>query len=341
MRQNFAFAKIWTDKRWIVPAALCAFAVFVILRWPFSQPRIVQSLKETFPVTVTFQSFRPTYFPHPGCVAEGVSFQRLGSSAQTPPIVTIQKLKIQGHYLDLLFRPGYLARIAAKGFLMRVPPIGTQVQETHWRVTPSNTRVGEIVLDGSVVEIARDDKNSALRFDIHKLRLGSVSEKTAWSYVLALPTPLPPGEIHAQGKFGPYNSGDAGETPLAGEYDFENADLGVFEGIAGILSSRDSFQGKLKEIKTQGAVDVPNFEVTRSNHPVHLSSKCHAYVNGTNGDVTLESVTATFLNTRIEAKGEIAGKPGQHGKTASVDLKAADGRIQVVLRLFVGEPKPP
>jgi AsmA-like C-terminal region len=343
MRQNFAFAKIWTDKRWIVPAALalCAFAVFVILRWPFSQPRIVQSLQETFPVTVTFQSFRPTYFPHPGCVAEGVSFQRLGSSAQTPPIVTIQKLKIQGHYLDLLFRPGYLARIAVKGFLMRVPPIGTQVQETNWRAIPSNTRVGEIVLDGSVVEIARDDEKSALRFDIHKLRLGSVSEKTAWSYELALHNPLPPGEIHAQGKFGPYNSGDAGETPLAGKYDFENADLGVFEGIAGILSSRDSFQGKIKEIKTQGAVDVPNFEVTRSKHPVHLTSKYHAFVNGTNGDVTLESVTATFLNTRVEAKGEIAGKPGQHGKTANVDLTVADGRIQDVLRLFVREPKPP
>src|ERR1700740_1883539 len=101
MRQNFAFAKIWTDKRWIVPAALCAFAIFVILRWPFSQPRIVQSLKETFPVTVTFQSFRPTYFPHPGCVAEGVSFQRLRRLAPTPPHVNIPKIKKQNQYMDL------------------------------------------------------------------------------------------------------------------------------------------------------------------------------------------------------------------------------------------------
>jgi AsmA-like C-terminal region len=345
MRRDFASAKLRTKKRWTVPAAvavaLCASAFFLILRWPFSQTRIVRSLQETFPVTVTFQNFRPTYFPHPGCVAAGVSLQRLGSSAQTPPIVTIQKLKIQGHYLDLLFRPGFLARIATKGFLVRVPPTGTHVQETGWRETPSNIRVGEIVLDGSAVEIARTDDKSALRFDIHKLRLGSVSEKTAWSYELAIHNPLPPGEIYAHGKFGPYNSGDTGETPIAGEYDFEKADLGVFEGIAGTLSSRDKFQGKLKEIETQGAVDVPNFEVTRSKHPIHLTSKYHALVNGTNGDVTLERVSATFLKTRIEAKGEIAGKPGLHGKTASVDLTVLDGRIQDVLRLFVREPKPP
>ena len=347
MRRDFPSGKFWTNKRWLVPAALaaglalCAFAVFVILHWPFSQPRIVRSLQETFPVIVTFQNFRPTYFPHPGCVAEGVSFQRLGSSAQTPPIVTIQKLKIQGHYLDFLFRPGYLARIVAKGFLVRVPPIGTQVQETGWRETPSNIRVGEMVLDGSMVEIERADDKSTLRFDIHKLRLGSVSEKTAWSYEIVLHNPLPPGEIQAHGQFGPYNSGDAGETPIAGEYDFEKADLGVFEGIAGTLSSKDKFQGKLKEIETQGTVDVPNFEVTRSKHPVHLTSKFHAFVNGTNGDVKLERVSATLLKTRIEAKGEIAGKPGQHGKTANLDLTVADGRIQDVLRLFVREAKPP
>src|ERR1700739_3096206 len=151
MRRDFASAKLRTKKRWTVPAAvavaLCAFAFFLILRWPFSQTRIAQSLQETFPVTVTFQNFRPTYFPHPGCVAEGVSFRRLGSPAQTPPIVTIQKLNIQSHYLDLLFRPGYLARITTRGFLVQVPPIGTEVQQTGWRKMPSSIKVGEIVLD--------------------------------------------------------------------------------------------------------------------------------------------------------------------------------------------------
>ncbi len=346
MRETFAHSRPrMSKKKWVILAALLltlsAFAAFLVLRWPFSQQRIVQSLQKTFPASVTFQNFRPTYSPHPGCVAEGVSFRRLGSSAQTPPIVTIQKLKIQGHYLDLLLRPGYVARIATKGFQVHVPPIGTKVQETGRRETPSSTRVGEIVLDGSEVEIARDDPNAVLRFDVRKLRLTSVSKKTAISYDIAFHNPLPPGEIHAHGQFGPYSTGDAGETPFAGEYDFQNADLGVLEGISGTLSSEDKFQGKLKHIETQGTVDVPNFEVTHSKHSVHLTSRFHAFVNGTNGDVTLERVSAGFLKTQIEAKGEIVMKSGIRGKTATVDLTVADGRIQDVLRLFVRESKPP
>jgi hypothetical protein len=70
-------------------------------------------------------------------------------------------------------------------------------------------------------------------------------------------------------------------------------------------------------------------------------SKFHAFVDGTNGDVTLERVSAAFLKTRVEAKGEIAETSGTHGKTATVDLTVADGKIQDVLRLFVREPKPP
>jgi len=346
MHKNFAAAGLWlSKKRWVILVAplltLSAFAALVLLRWPFSQQRIVQSLQETFPATVTIQNFRPTYFPHPGCVAEGVSFRRLGSFAQTPPIVSIEELQIQAHYLDLLFRPGYLARIATKGFLVHVPPSGTDVLATGWRQTPSKITVGEIVLDSSVVEIARDAPQAMLRFDIHKLRLTSVTEKTALNYDVAFHHPLPPGEIRAHGQFGPYSSGDAGETPVAGEYEFQNAELGVFAGIGGMLSCKDKFQGKLKHIETQGTVDVPDFEVTRSEHLVHLTGKFHAFVDGTNGNVMLERVSAAFLKTRVEARGEIAGKAGTHGKTATVDLTVADGRIQDVLRLFVRQPKPP
>lgn len=251
MHKSFAAAgpriKLWINqKKWMTLAALLltfsAFAAFVVLRWPFSQQRIVSSLQETFPATVTFQNFRPTYFPHPGCVAEGVSFRRLGSSAHTPPIVTMQKLQIQRHYLDLLFRPGYLARITTRRFLVQVPAIGTEVQQTGWREMPSSIRVGEIILDGSVVEIARADSKAALRFDIHNLRLTSVSEKAALNYDLAFHNALPPGEISARGQFGPYNSGNAGETAIVGEYDFQNADLGSSQALAERCHPRINFR---------------------------------------------------------------------------------------------------
>lgn len=314
--------------------------VILALHWPFSQQRITQSLQETFPATVTFQKFRATYFPHPGCIGEGVAFRRLGSSAQTPPIVTMQRLKIEAHYLDLLLRPGYLAKIFTEGFAVHVPRAGTRYEETGWKETTSHTRVGEIVFDGSSIEVARADAETPLRFDIHTLRLISVSRGKPLSYNVSLHNPLPPGEILSRGQFGPWNSSDPGETSVAGEYTFKDADLGVFKGIAGKLSSDDKFQGVLKHIEANGSIDIPDFEVTHSQHSVHLTSAFHAFVNGTNGDVQLERVTAAFLRTKVLAKGEIAGAAGQHGKTATVDLNVSDGRIQDVLRLFARGTKP-
>jgi hypothetical protein len=324
-----------------VTLAIAIGGGILAMHWPFSQAKIAQSLQETFPATVTFQKFHSTYFPHPGCVAEGVVFRRLGSIPATPPIVSIQLLTIQAHYIDVLFRPGYLALIIMNGFRVQVPPAGTPLDDTHWRETPSATRVGEIVADGATIEIALENPQPPLRFDIHTLKMSSVSRDKPLSYAVSLHNPLPPGEIRADGQFGPWNSDHPGETPVAGEYTFQNADLGVFRGIAGILSARDKFQGILQHIETHGSIDIPGFMVTRSEHSVHVTADYHAFVNGTNGDVRLERVTAAYLKTSVQAKGEIAGHAGQHGKTASLDLTVRDGRIQDVLRLFVREPKPP
>jgi hypothetical protein len=325
----------------VVALALAIGGVILALHWPFSQDRVTQSLQESFPATVTFQKFRPTYFPHPGCVGEGLVFRRLGSSPGTPPIVTIQRIAFEGHYIDILLRPGYLSRIVMNGFRVQVPPAGTPLEKSNWKGTPSSTRVDEIIADGAVLEIARADPHDPLLFDIHTLKLGSVRHDKAMSYAISLHNPLPPGEIRSQGQFGPWNSSDPGQTPVAGDYTFQNADLGVFDGIAGMLSSEDHFQGPLQHIEAQGSIDIPDFMVARSEHPVHATSDFHAFVDGTNGDVDLERVNAVFLNTRVLAKGKIAGRAGQHGKTTSVDLAVRDGRIQDVLRLFVRGLKPP
>jgi len=325
----------------VLAVAACAAVIVLSRQWPFSENRIAKSLQETFPATVTFQKFRPTYFPHPGCVAEGIVFRRLGMPAQTPAIVTIQHMKIEGHYLDILFRPGYLAQIVAENFQVHVPALGTKVEITGWKATSPSIRVGEILLDGSVLEVARSDSSNPLRFDIQELKLKSVSQNQPLTYEVALHNPLPPGEIQSHGQFGPWNSEHPGETPLRGEYTFKDGDLGVFKGIAGTLSSDDKFQGILKHIEASGSIDIPNFEVTHTRHSVHLKTQFHAFVDGTNGDVQLERVNAALLKTTFLGRGEIASKPGEHGKTASLDFTVNDGRIQDVLCLFVRAPKPP
>jgi AsmA-like protein len=318
-------------------AALLAMLVFAALLardWPFSQTRVTQSLQTTFPATVTFQKFHSTYFPHPGCVAQSLVFTRLGSTPGTPPVVTVQRLVIHAHYLDLLFRPGYLARIVLKDFRVHIPPTGTPIKNSNWQETASTTRVGEIVADGSSIQIDRVSA-APLLFTIHTLRLQSVAGDQPATFTVELHIALPPGDIRATGKFGPWNYNDPGETPVAGEYIFQNADLSVFHGIAGILSARDKFQGILRQIDSNGTIDVPNFMVTRSDHAIRLKSAFHATIDGTNGDIQLDRVTANFLNTSVIAKGQIAHHPGQDGKLATVDLSVQEGHIQDVLRMFV------
>jgi hypothetical protein len=322
-------------------AAVGVASVILALHWPFSQDRITRSLQETFPATVTFQKFHSTYFPSPGCVAEGVVFRRLGSSPDTPPIVTTERITFEAHYIDLLFRPGYVARIVLNRFRVQVPPQGTPMEKSNWKETTSTTRVGEIIADGATIEVARADPHASLLFDIHTLKLTSVSRDKPLFYAVSLHNPLPPGEIRARGQFGPWNSGNPGQTPVAGRYTFQNANLGIFHGIAGVLSSEDSFQGVLQHIDAQGSIDIPDFMVTRSEHSVHVTSEFRAFVDCTNGDVEFEHVSAGFLKTQVLAKGKVSGRAGQHGKTTSMDLTVRDGRIQDVLRLFVRAWKPP
>ncbi len=323
-----------------LPLALAVFAILLARHWPFSRARVTQSLQSTFPATVTFKKFRSTYFPHPGCVAEGLVFTRLGSTNGTPPVVTVQQLTIQTHYLDLLLRPGYLSEIVLKDCRVHIPPIGTPVDASNWQETPSNTRVGEIVADGSSIQIDRAP-GPPLLFAIPTMRLESVADNQPATFTVALHIPLPPGDVRATGKFGPWNYNDPGQTLVAGEYTFQNADLSVFHGIAGILSAHDRFQGILREIDSNGTIDIPNFMVTRSDHAIHLKSSFHATVDGTNGDIQLDRVTANFLNTSVLVKGQIAHHPGQDGKLTTMDLFVQNGRIQDVLRMFVRGHHPP
>lgn len=322
--------------------ALLIGGIILATHWPFSQPRITQGFEEAFPVTATFQNFHSTYFPHPGFEADNAAFTRLGLPPGTAPIVTVQHITLQANYLDLFLRPGYVSRMILTGFRVHVPALGSQhPQNTNWHETKSTTRLGELVADNSVLDIDRSDFHDPLHFDIHSLKVSNLSRDNPMSYTVALHIPLPPGDVDAHGRFGPWNSADPGQTSVSGEYTFRNADLSVFKGIGGILSAEDSFQGSLQHIETRGTIDVPDFYVTYTHHPVHVSSEFHAFVNGTNGDVTLDRVSSSWLQTNVLAKGEIVGHPGEHGKTAAIDLSVRDGRIQDVLRLFVRAPKSP
>ncbi len=329
---------IWVSAAMV--AIVCIAVVVVAIKSPFTQGKVAQSLEETVRAKVSFGKFRMTYFPHPGCVAENVTFMRSGSPENTPPLVTVQRLEIESHYADMIVRPGYVALVKLNGLYVHVPPPGASGSTSPPSET-SNVRVGEIVADGAVLEVARADDTPPLKFEMHSLTVKSYGDKSEWSYSVSMKNAEPPGEIISKGKFGPLNLENLETTPLSGEYKFQQADLSVFNGIAGTLSSTGDFDGKLGEAGVHGALDIPDFQVLRSKHKVHLTSRFNANVNGTNGDVFLKQVETTFLHTSVAASGSVAGKAGQKGKTTSVDVLVNNGRIQDLLTLLAATKHAP
>ncbi len=341
-------AKSFVRRRWLVPAAvillalLCVGGIILAFHWPFSAQNITQSIQEDWPGKINVQRFHRTYFPHPGCVLENIALTR-GSTPSDTLLVAIQKVTIAANYHDLLLRPGYVSSVTLEGLKISIPTEKPQDQPKPQQTSKSvnsSVRLGEVFTKDAVLEIAQEG-DDPLRFEIHRLTLKSITNTSPMTYDLAMRNAQPPGEIRASGKLGPLDTEHLNNIPLSGSYTFDQADLGVFKGIAGTLSAKGEFHGVLGKIETQGTTDTPNFEVTRSKHAVPLKTKFAATIDGTGGDTILHSVDASFLRTGVHVGGSVAGKNGQPGKTVALNITVRDGHVDDVLRLFVKESKPP
>lgn len=327
----------------IVLAALATVVIFLaaivvlVWRWPFSREAVLKELEDASQSRVDVADFHGMYFPRPGCVLEHVTFQH-DPKAGSPPLITVERLRIEGSFSGL-FRKR-VGRVRAEGMRIQIPPRGS---DAHFE-TPKRSPVviDDLIADGAILEVAsREADKQPLKFSFHNFVLSEVGSNGPASFQARLSNPEPPGEITTSGKFGPWNEDDVGKTAVSGEYLFQQADLGVFRGIAGLLSSSGKFSGVLDRIEVQGLTDTPGFTVTSSSHQVQLRTQFHAIVNAENGDTFLEKIAATFWKTTVWSEGSVAGGSGQPGKTASVELAAKDGRIEDILLLFTRSPRAP
>jgi len=296
---------------------------------------VLQDLREASDSQLQVRSFHRTYFPFPGCVLEGVVF--IHDPAMSTPLIAIEKVTVRGTYLGLLSKR--VSRITAEGMHVTIPAFGTS---TAFHTTPSKITVDEIVADGAVVEFDfhRPGKKP-LRFDVREASLRDVGWKGPLTYRLKVHNPEPPGEVATEGQFGVWDRNDPGKTTISGEYTFEHADLSVYHGIAGMLSSQGKFGGTLSHIDISGKTDTPDFEVKSGGHPMRLTTDFTAYVDAIHGDTFLQRVDSDFWKTRIVAEGSIAKTQGGKGKTALIDLRSSNARIEDLLRMFVKAERPP
>lgn len=335
-------------RRWIlvvlgvVVAAAALGATAVATHWPFTQANVIQGLEQKFGSHVEFQSFRTTFFT-PGCVAEGVTFRR-NSDARVTPIATAARLTIEGSYAGFFLIPKRIPHVRVEGLHVFASPAseraGAAAPPTAG-ASQTKIAIGEIVADGAVVEFSSGDAGAKpLRFDIHKLTVSNAGDDRPMGFHAQLSNPLPPGEIRADGEFGPLNGDNPEETAASGNYIFERAKLGGFPGIGGELYSTGKFFGKLNELDMAGMTDTPDFNVSPNPHTVHLRTQFQAVVNGWNGDVSLKSVKAEFGSSTVLARGEIVSKEGAPGKTISITGIEQQGNIKDWLELLSQEHHP-
>ena len=334
-------------RRWIlivlgvVVAIIATGFTIVAMHWPFTQASVTAGLQEKFGSRVEIKSFRSNYFP-PMCVAEGVTLRR-NTQAGVTPIATVARLTIEGSYPGFFVTPKRISHVTVEGLHV----FASAASEKAGPAAPpaqgggqTKIQIGEITADNSVVEFSSGEAGAKpMRFEIHKLTINDVSEGQPLAFHAELTNPLPPGEIRAEGEFGPLDTSKPEEAPASGSYTFERANLGVFPGIGGTLYSTGKFEGKLNQLEVAGMTDTPDFNVSPNPHTVHLRTQYHAVVNGWNGDVSLKNVKAQINNSTVLARGEIASKGGP-GKTISLTGIENEGSIKDWLELLAHSHHP-
>jgi hypothetical protein len=232
--------------------------------------------------------------------------------------------------------------VIVDGMTINIPPKGQRGSLTPAK-SPATTspnpqpspkvKIEDILIsDAKLVILPRDPKKNPLRFDIAQLRF-KPGEGTGMKYDASLTNPKPPGRINATGQFGPWVADDPGDTPIQGRYTFNDADLSVFNAVAGILQSTGEFDGSLSNIHAKGVATVPDFRLKMSGNRVPLKTQFEVMVDGTNGNTTLQPVRATLGSTHFTTSGGIIKHEGDQRRTISPDVNMPKGNIQDLLRL--------
>jgi hypothetical protein len=314
----------------IVVLLLIAAAIVAHHYWPFTESAVRADLASDASANVRFGSFHQKYFP-PGCVAENVIFQRENSAE---PLITIRRLTIRSYFGGMLHN--HVSLVRAEG--MHISLGNSDFAQTN--SSNQQSTVDRLVADDAVLEIRRRDPEHNLRFVFHKFTMRNLGGTGPVAFSAVFDNPLPAGVLRTSGQFGPWNGSHPDQTPISGKYSLEQADLSVFKGIGGIISSNGDFSGTFKQINLEGSTTTPAFEVTKTHHSLPLATHFTAWVDADNGNVVLHQVKAQFGHNDILAQGTIG--PTANGKRAALlNLRCERGRIEDVFYPFIHSPRSP
>ena len=200
------------------------------------------------------------------------------------------------------------------------------------RLTATNTRMAII---------PREEGKNPKVWDIFELEMKNLRSSEAATFTASLDNPIPVGKIESTGTFGPWNSDEPGETPIAGDYTFA-ADLGTIKGLSGNLNAVGKMDGTIEQIKTSGQTRTDAFALTElKGDPLPMTTAYDALVDGTKGDVELHRVDVHLGRSEFRAKGVVEGTKGVKGKRVVVNIKSQNANLGELLRFVSKAAEPP
>jgi hypothetical protein len=315
--------------------ALCAFAVLALsmASKPFTKAGSVDRLQHILNATVEIKSFRQTYFPYAGYVAEGVTVrqkQSPGTSGQ--PFVSVDRLTVRASYFGLLHKPHRLSTVVAEGAHIVIPENGINLtSQSSGKTDP--VIIAELRVEQAILDVASSTHEPGpLRFAIHFARFLNVGPNATVAFSSSVHIPEPPGEVETKGWIGPWR-GDHGairSTPISGSYVLREANLGHYASLDGILSSQGEFLGTLAQLSVEGSTNSPDFGVRESGHHFNVKTRFTGSVDLKNGDVDITALQADFGKTTMAGTAKVAGTQ----KTVSLNVIRGKGEVQDLILLF-------
>ena len=348
--------------------ALIMVASTIPLRSEALKAQIIQTLGDRLNGEVSLDDLSVRLYPRLHAEGKGLLIRRHRRPDLTP-LISIKRFTVDADLLGVLRKR--VSHVELEGLDIAIPPkdddeknrpddrrdhrlhdsagavatLGTRADRTRISHTVFQRSVVIERLDSTnarLIIIPRETTKAPKTWAIHTLRAREVGADAPMSFDATLTNAVPPGEIVTKGTFGPWNADIPGDTPLDGSFTFDRADLGVFKGIAGTLSSHGTFEGSLNFIEVNGETSTPDFVIAVGGHRFPLATKYHTIVDGTNGDTRLERIDAQFLQSTLIAKGAVLdGPPGQDGRTVTLDITMSNARIEDLMRMAVHAEKPP
>jgi hypothetical protein len=312
---------------------------------PILKGRVIETLSNRFQSKVELDDFEVSIGHGIEATGKGLRIfapDDVVAAGATKPLIAIDSFEFHASILGLYFKPTHVGMVRVQGLAINIPPrgmrtLGAADGKHHEKI---KILVDEIVCDNSrlVIGNANPNKDPKL-FELKHIVLHDFGPTSPWPYDATLTNAIPRGDIHATGSFGPWNTESPGDSNVSGTYTFDHADLNTIKGIAGTLSSKGEFDGRLNRIAIHGETQVPDFSLDTANHPMPLQTKFEAIVDGTSGDTYLQKVDAVLGKSQFSCSGAVVNVKGV-GHQIDLDVNVPGGRIQDFLRLAV-KTEPP